>query len=108
MGAAVARLRSLARSLPFRLAVTAALLAVLATQIDWHAAWERISGGSPGWLALGVGLLLIGLVAGAARWHLLLAATGDAVWTYTLRAYFVGAFANNFLPTGFGGDAVRS
>jgi uncharacterized membrane protein YbhN (UPF0104 family) len=25
-----------------------------------------------------------------------------------VRGYFIGAFANNFLPTGFGGDAVRA
>jgi glycosyltransferase 2 family protein len=98
-------LARLARSVWFRLAVTAALLAVLATQIDWDAAWERVSGGSPGWLVLGVGALLAGLLAGAARWHLLLPQTP---WREALRAYFVGAFANNFLPTGFGGDAVRS
>ena len=28
--------------------------------------------------------------------------------TEVLRGYFIGAFANNFLPTGFGGDAVRA
>jgi uncharacterized protein (TIRG00374 family) len=93
------------RSLPVRLAVTAVLLAILATEIDWDAAWERISAGSPGWLLLGVLLLDLGLLAGAARWHLLLTGTP---WRETLRVYFMGAFANNFLPTGFGGDAVRS
>jgi uncharacterized membrane protein YbhN (UPF0104 family) len=98
-------LARLARSLPFRLAVTAALLAVLATQIDWDAAWERVSSGSPGWLVLGVALLDAGLFAGAVRWHLLLPGTP---FREALRAYFVGAFANNLLPTGFGGDAVRS
>jgi uncharacterized membrane protein YbhN (UPF0104 family) len=68
-------------------------------------AWERISAGNPAWLVLGVALLDVGLVAGAARWHLLLS---EAPWRETLRVYFMGAFANNFLPTGFGGDAVRS
>jgi uncharacterized membrane protein YbhN (UPF0104 family) len=96
---------ALARSLPVRLAVTAVLLGILATEIDWDAAWKRVSEGNPLWLVLGVALLDVGLVAGAARWHLLLA---DTPWRETLRVYFMGAFANNFLPTGFGGDAVRS
>jgi uncharacterized membrane protein YbhN (UPF0104 family) len=58
--------------------------------------------------ALALGLAFVGILVRAARWHALLRAVGARV-SYRRAAYlyFVGAFFNAFLPTGFGGDVVR-
>jgi uncharacterized membrane protein YbhN (UPF0104 family) len=96
-------------SLPARLAITVALLSILALTIDWSAFADRIEDGNWGWFAAGVAMLAVGLVAGARRWLELLWASGvETTWRAAFRAFMVGTFANNFLPTGFGGDAVRT
>jgi len=92
-----------------RLAVTALLLGLLATQIDWELAVRRVRDGDPAWLVAAIAAVFTGLVVGAVRWRALLrSAEVPATDTEVLRGYFIGAFANNFLPTGFGGDAVRA
>ncbi len=54
-------------------------------------------------------LFLLSLVIRAARWAVLLRALGLQVPFWRLAyLYFVGAFFNSFLPTGFGGDVVRA
>ena len=99
----------LASSTPARLAVTAVLLAVLAARIDWAAVERRLRDGRPGWLLAAIAVVVVALLAGAWRWGLLLrAAELPAGARPVLRGTFMGAFANNFLPTGFGGDAVRA
>ena len=103
------RLRRVVGSLPFRVLVTAGLLVLVATRVDWSAAGERLADGEWGWFAAAVGLLVAALVVGAERWHFLLHAAGiDSPRLQTLRAYAIGVFSNNFLPTGFGGDAARA
>ena len=58
--------------------------------------------------SLGGALALLGIVIRALRWQALLNAVGARVpFRRTLYLYFVGAFFNTFLPTGFGGDVVR-
>jgi len=55
-------------------------------------------------------LLLVGLalLAGAARWHLLLSAQGVPLrLRETVRYFFYGQFFNTFFPGGCGGDLVR-
>jgi uncharacterized membrane protein YbhN (UPF0104 family) len=58
----------------------------------------------------GVAILLtfVGIILRAWRWKILLNAVGARVpfWR-AVYLYFVGAFFNAFLPTGFGGDVVR-
>jgi glycosyltransferase 2 family protein len=96
-------------SLPVRAAVTLGLLALLAVIVDWSQLGRQLERGDPWWLAAAVVVLFLGLLTGAWRWHALLAVAelSPRPWR-TLRAYFMGAFTNNFLPTGFGGDAVRT
>jgi uncharacterized membrane protein YbhN (UPF0104 family) len=98
-----------ATSLPVRLLISAGLLAAIALTIDWGEVGERLGGGEWGWFAGAVGAALAALAVGAYRWHWLLGAAGLPVSArQTARAYWVGLFANNFLPTGFGGDAARA
>ncbi len=60
-------------------------------------------------LGLAFGLFAISLVIRAARWAVLLRALSLRVpFGRLIYLYFVGAFFNSFLPTGFGGDVVRA
>jgi uncharacterized membrane protein YbhN (UPF0104 family) len=57
---------------------------------------------------LAVALAFLGIVVRAARWHWLLRSVGARVsFGRAVYLYFIGAFFNTFLPTGFGGDVVR-
>ncbi len=97
------------RSLTVRLVVTGALLTAIAVSVDWGDARQRIANGDWRWFALAVGLLFVAQLLGAARWSLLLRGAGiDRPLPHVVRAYLVGLFANNFLPTSFGGDAARA
>jgi uncharacterized protein (TIRG00374 family) len=101
--------RRAAGSLAVRAVVTLVLLGVIALQIDWDAAFDRLADGEWGWFVAAVAVLLLALGVGAVRWHLLLqAASLRTSVTETLRAYAIGIFSNNFLPTSFGGDAARA
>ena len=108
-GGRLALVRRIVLGLPFRLAVTAGLLVLLGTVIDWEPLMERVRTGSWAWAGAAVGLMVLGLCAGALRWHILLRVAELPVSrAQAARAYFLGSFANNFLPSGFGGDAVRA
>lgn len=99
----------IATSLPGRVAISAALLALVARSVDWGAVVDRLSGASWGWFVLATAIVVAAFALGALRWQLLLNAAGlYPRLRYTLRAYWIGVFTNNVLPTGFGGDAVRA
>jgi glycosyltransferase 2 family protein len=57
---------------------------------------------------VGVLVVMVALVIAGLRWHVFLQA-GEVRTSVsqTLRAYGIGMFVNNFLPTGFGGDVAR-
>jgi len=60
------------------------------------------------WLLLAVCLHIPGNLISAYRWQILARVQGDRhSLGFLLRSYLVGQFFNNFLPTRFGGDAVR-
>ena len=60
------------------------------------------------WYALGLAVSTVSMFTRVARWQVLLRAVGvRAPFTRILYLYYVGAFYNTFLPTGFGGDVVR-
>lgn len=59
--------------------------------------------------ALSISAFFAGFVVASFRWRsLLLAADIPASNREALRAYLIGMFSNNVLPTGYGGDAVRA
>lgn len=96
-------------SLAFRAAVTAALLVLVALQVDWADAVDRAGEVDGGWLAAAIGLTLGMQISGVIRWQLLVRAAGiESPPPRTVRAYWIGIFTNNVLPTGFGGDAARA
>lgn len=61
-----------------------------------------------GWIGLGFVMIWIGIGVRAYRWLTLVQGLRvDFSFWRLLYLYFVGAFFNTFLPTGFGGDVVR-
>jgi uncharacterized membrane protein YbhN (UPF0104 family) len=61
-----------------------------------------------GWLVLAFVLITASLVVRAYRWFLLLRGLNVEInFGRLVELYFVGNFFNAFLPSGFGGDAVR-
>ncbi|NTW02380.1 MAG: flippase-like domain-containing protein [Oscillochloris sp.] len=69
------------------------------------AAWQQANL----WLlVLAVLIQLFCIAISAAKWGVLLRAHNQQQpYTWLLGIYFVGQFANNFLPTSVGGDAIR-
>lgn len=103
------RLVAIATSLAGRIAISAGLLALVALSIDWGDVVDKLADASWGWFVLATVLVLAAFVVAAIRWHVLLHAAGlHPPLRDTLRAYGIGVFTNNLLPTGFGGDAVRA
>lgn len=85
------------------------LLAAVATQIDYGAFSNRLSGGSWGIFWVAVIVRFASYVVGGLRWHIFLRAAGvDATERRSVGAYLVGTFTTNFLPTQFGGDVTRA
>ena len=92
-----------------RAIVSAALLAIVFTQVDFGALREGLSQGSWELFAAAVAVLFASFVLGGLRWHLFLrAADVECSQRRAVDAYLVGTFTSNFLPTQFGGDLTRA
>ena len=96
-------------SILVRLAITAAILAYLATQIDMAAAARATASIEP--VALLAVLVLVAIDRGVMilRWILLLRASGNPISSSdATRIFLVSSFIGSFLPAGVGGDAARA
>lgn len=103
------RLRKAAASTWTRILVTAALLGLVATRVDWTVAADRLAEGSWALFVGAVGVLFVAQLIAALRWRLLLWGAGlNRPRLAVVRAYLIGVFANSFLPTAFGGDFARA
>jgi hypothetical protein len=92
-----------------RAIVSIALIALVLSQLHPGDAVRRLSDGEWHWFVLAIGSMLLALAIGAFRWQLFLKAAGIArSLSHAVRVYAIGAFANSFLPSGFGGDALRA
>jgi uncharacterized protein (TIRG00374 family) len=92
-----------------RLAITAAILAYLATRIDMTEAARATAAISRPHLVLV--LLMVGLDRAVMilRWVLLLRASGNPISTGdATRLFLVSSFVGSFLPAGVGADAARA
>ena len=100
---------SIATSLPVRILVSVGLLVVVAISIDWDAVADGIANISWALFAAATAIYFGGFMLATVRWEWLLHAAHLGVgFGPALRAYLIGMFANNLLPSGYGGDAVRA
>jgi glycosyltransferase 2 family protein len=100
------RWRSL--SLPLRILVSGGLLAYLIWRSDPAKIWQSWQQARLELIVLAVVLQFLGVALSAAKWWVLLRARGEhQPFLWLLGAYLAGQFANNFLPTTVGGDALR-
>ena len=84
------------------------VLAYVFTQVPLSEIGEGIRQARWGWLFVAVGINFSGLVLRSVRWAILLNGIGSTVpLSQLIKLYFVGAFFNGVLPSGFGGDVVR-
>ena len=91
-----------------KIAVSAALLALLVSRSDAPRLWNYIRTASISWMAAAVGVYFLMVLASAWRWGLLLDAQGVHVPVRRLtESFLVATFFNNFLPSNIGGDVVR-
>ncbi len=92
-----------------KVAITIIGLIFAFSQIDFRQAWRQIQTMSGGDIGLILGLMLISLAVRAYRWGLLLQGAGAQIgFRRLLLLYYAGNFFNAFLPSGFGGDAIRA
>lgn len=102
-------LRRLAGSWWLRLAITAGILAWLATRIDMRAAAAAIARISRPHLVLVLVLVAIDRAVMIWRWVLLLRAASIPVATgVAARLFLTSSFVGSFLPAGVGADAARA
>ncbi|NJN66169.1 MAG: flippase-like domain-containing protein [Chloroflexaceae bacterium] len=92
-----------------RYIVTTGLLISLILMADPAKILEEWRSVDLGLLGLALALQIGGVAVSSAKWSVLLQSRGQQQpYPWLVSAYLVGQFANNFLPTGVGGDAVRA
>ena len=93
-----------------KIAISLGMLAyVLLVRVNLSDLAAVVSDARWGFLVLGALLALAGVALRAVRWLVLLRALDiDVPLGRLVQLYFVGSFFNAFLPSGFGGDAVRT
>lgn len=84
------------------------LLALLLNQVGLQEVIAVLSRLDLAWYIPAFLLFLLNIVIRAYRWYILLHSLNDRPsFGRLVYLYFVGFFANNFIPTGFGGDVVK-
>jgi uncharacterized membrane protein YbhN (UPF0104 family) len=92
-----------------RLAITAAILAYLATRIDMAEAARATAAISLPHLILVLMMVALDRAVMILRWVLLLRASGNPIATAdATRLFLVSSFVGSFLPAGVGADAARA
>lgn len=91
-----------------RFLVTIILLGILSLQINFKEVSSILIGLEKLPLIIAIFLVFGSIVLSAYKWQLLLVARGWQLSLISLtKVYFVGLFANNFLPSSIGGDMLR-
>lgn len=91
-----------------KLAVSLGLIALALSHVDLRSAVVRVAGLDLWALGAAIGLAVIVLFIGAARWQAVQYAIGAPISLRdACRLYYVGSFFNQTLPSSVGGDPVR-
>jgi uncharacterized membrane protein YbhN (UPF0104 family) len=89
-------------------AVTAGLVWLVLSGVDFGAALERMAGLSPPAAIMAVALLILHCFVAGWRWRLIMRLFGPALpLGVSIRLFFEGYFFNNALPSTIGGDGAR-
>ena len=97
------KLRSL-----FQILLSLVLLSLLLYQVGLDGVIRTFATIRWGWYALAFALFLLNIVIRTYRWFILLHSLDSRPsFSRLLYLYFLGFFANNFIPSGFGGDVVK-
>ena len=92
-----------------KLAFTSLLIYLLLFQFNLQQMRELLNLVNPSLLVAAIFLHVAAFFCGNVRWWLLLRHVEPSCPFHKIApAYYLGLFSNNFLPTGFGGDAVRT
>ncbi|MBE9116874.1 flippase-like domain-containing protein [Lusitaniella coriacea LEGE 07157] len=87
---------------------TIALLFFLFKKFDWNSFWLLLSDIPLWFYFFSLSIVFLGAVLYTIRWQCILNSMGIKLpFLLLLRQYLIGAFFNNFLPTGIGGDWAR-
>lgn len=91
-----------------KVGITLISLAYVFTNVPLSEIGDGIRQARWGWLFAAMLINFSGLVLRSIRWAILLNGIGSTVpLRQLIKLYFVGAFFNGVLPSGFGGDVVR-
>jgi glycosyltransferase 2 family protein len=98
-------------SIALRVLVSAALLALVASHVDWHDIWDATAHARWDWLVGAFVAFNASIVFASKRWQLIVHADGDMgtrIRTKSaITATYISQWLSNFLPTAFGGDVAR-
>lgn len=97
----------LARSLALKAGLSALLLLILLAIVPLAEFTRCLRSVSLGLWSTVLGLFVLGHVVAAVKWSLLMVPPARPRFPSVLRCHFAGLFANLFLPSAAGGDAVR-
>ena len=90
-------------------AISLGLITFLLTRIDTHTLAKNLTQANKAWLTATVVLFALSILLRTWRWQVLTRARGmDVSFWQLARWYYIGAFFNTLLPTGFGGDVAKS
>ncbi|MEI7643099.1 MAG: lysylphosphatidylglycerol synthase transmembrane domain-containing protein [Chloroflexales bacterium] len=107
-GGSAARRTTTTLMLALRFLVSGGLLTYLIWKANPASIWATWQQADLRLLGLAVLLQLLCIAISALKWDVLLRAHDQQQpYPWLLGIYFVGQFANNFLPTSVGGDAIR-
>lgn len=92
-----------------KIIISLGLILFLLSRIDLNTLASVLVQAKPGWVTITVLLFIGSILLRTLRWQVLVRARGMQVSFWQLsRWYYIGAFFNTLLPTGFGGDVVKS
>lgn len=95
--------------LAVRVLVSAALLALVLSQVEWRDVLGALARAELSWLLVALLAFNGSMIVASKRWQLILGAGGGTQVSsrVALAATYVSLWLSNFLPTAFGGDIMR-
>jgi uncharacterized protein (TIRG00374 family) len=92
-----------------KIALSIAVIAAVAKNVDLKAAWERLVNQNLWFPAAAVGAVSLQIVTAGLRWHLVARGLGGtSSISRSLRLYYIAVFFNNWLWGSVGGDVLRA